>query len=228
MIYGYARISTAKQNIERQVRNIQREAPEAYIVKEVFTGTKFQGRREFEKLICRVHQGDTIIFDSVSRMSRTAEEGFKLYQELFRKNIELVFLKEPHINTEVYRRAIQNQIQLTGGMVDAILEGVNKYMMLLAQEQIKIAFEQSEKEVADLHQRTKEGIETARINGKQIGLPKGTILETKKGKEAKTLILKHNKSFGGTLNNEETWKLCHICKTSFYKYKKELFKNAGI
>lgn len=48
-----------------------------------------------------------------------------------------------------------------------ILGGVNKYLMSLAKEQIRLAFEQSEKEVQDLHQRTKEGIETARLNGKQ-------------------------------------------------------------
>ncbi len=34
--------------------------------------------------------GDTIIFDSVSRMSRDSEEGYNLYEELFDKGIELV------------------------------------------------------------------------------------------------------------------------------------------
>lgn len=136
--------------------------------------------------------------------------------------VELIFLKEPHINTSVYRSAIRNQIKLTGGLVDAILEGVNKYMMLLAQEQIRIAFEQAEKEVMDLRQRTKEGIETARLNGKQIGLPKGSSFETKKARAAKELIKKHHKAYGGSLNNEETWTLCGITKSSFYKYKKEL------
>lgn len=62
-----------------------------------------------------------------------------------------------------------NQITMTGDKVDLILDGVNKYLMELAREQIRIAFEQAEKEVSDLHQRTKEGIETARLNGKQIG-----------------------------------------------------------
>ena len=45
--------------------------------------------------------------------------------------------------------------------------------MALAKEQIKLAFEQSEKEVADLHQRTREGLLTARLNGKQVGRKKG-------------------------------------------------------
>lgn len=131
------------------------------IVKEVYTGTKFQGRKELEKILDKVQAGDTIIFDSVSRMSRDAEEGFQLYEELFHRDISLVFLKEPHINTETYKRAVMNQINMTGDKIDLILEGVNQYLMELAREQIRIAFEQAEKEVSDLHQRTKEGIETA-------------------------------------------------------------------
>lgn len=85
--YGYCRISTGKQNIERQVRNIQSTFPDAVIVKEVYTGTKFQGRKELDKILDKVQSGDTIIFDSVSRMSRNAEDGYKLYEKLFRKEI---------------------------------------------------------------------------------------------------------------------------------------------
>ena len=220
--FGYCRISTGRQNIERQERNIRIAYPNAVIVKEVYTGTKFQGRKELEKLLDKVQAGDTIIFDSVSRMSRDAEEGFRLYEELFQRDISLVFLKEPHINTETYKRAVKNQINMTGDKIDLILEGVNQYLMELAREQIHIAFEQAEKEVSDLHQRTKVGIETARLNGRQIGQRKGTVYETRKAKAAKDIILRHNKSFGGSLTDEETIKQAGISRKSFYKYKREL------
>ena len=221
-IYGYCRISTAKQSIDRQERNILNSFQNAIIVKEVYTGTAYQGRVQLEKIVKKVSAGDTIVFDSVSRMSRNAEEGFELYQELFNRDIELVFLKEPHINTETYKNALKNQIELTGTSVDYILQGVNQYLMALAKEQIKIAFEQSEKEVKDLQQRTKEGIETARLNGKQIGAKSGIKLITKKSIAAKEQIKKYNKAFGGSLNNEETWKLVGISKMTFYKYLKEI------
>lgn len=221
--YGYCRISTKKQNIERQIRNILASHPNAIIVKEVFTGTRFQGRKELDKLLKQIQPGDTIIFDSVSRMSRNAKEGAALYEDLFLKEINLIFLKEPHINTETYKKARQNQIILTGGIVDRILEGINAYLLELAKEQIRLAFLQSEKEVQDLRQRTREGIETARLNGRQIGAVPGKKMTTKKSIKAKELILKHNKSFGGSLTNEETWKLIGISKATFYKYKKELF-----
>lgn len=220
--YGYCRISTGRQNIERQVRNIESKFPDAVIVKEIYTGTKFQGRKELDKILAKVQSGDTIIFDSVSRMSRNAEEGYTLYEKLFREGISLVFLKEPHINTETYKKAMTNQISLTGDKVDLILEGVNRYLMELAKEQIRLAFEQAEKEVSDLHQRTKEGIETARLNGKRIGQAKGATYETKKAKAAKEIIRRHNKSFGGSLTDGETIKQAGISRKTFYKYKREL------
>lgn len=225
MEYGYCRISTNKQNIERQVRNILTYYPNAHVVREIYTGTKFQGRKELDKILHSIKAGDTIIFDSVSRMSRNSEEGFEIYQNLFEKGVNLVFLKEPHINTDTYKNAVQSQIKLTGGIVDSILKGINEYLMLLAKEQIKIAFNQSEKEVMDLRQRTKEGIETARLNGKKIGLEKGSKLITKKSIEAKEKIVKYNKTFGGALNNEDTWKLIGISKMTFYKYKNELISD---
>ena len=223
-IYGYCRISTNKQNIERQIRNIKKEYPNAIIVTEEYTGTKINGRVGFNKLLKIIKQGDTIIFDSVSRMSRNAEEGFKLYQELYNQGIELIFLKEPHINTSTYKKALNNNLTMTGTNVDYILKGVNEYLMSLAKEQIKLAFEQAEKEVKDLHQRTKEGIETARRNGKQIGQKKGSKLITKKSTIAKGQIITYSKDFDGTLKDTEVIKLVGISRNTYYKYKKELLQ----
>lgn len=220
--YGYCRISTKQQNIERQVRNILSVYPDADIRTEAYTGTKLDGRKELEKILKQVKSGDTIIFDSVSRMSRNAEEGFELYQNLFQKGVELVFLKEPHINTKTYKKALQGRIEPTGTKVDLILDGVNAYLMELAKEQIKIAFEQSEKEVMDLRQRTKEGIETARRNGKQIGQAEGKKFNIKKAAPAKEKIKKYSRDFDGTLPDAEVMKLVGLARNTFYKYKKEL------
>ena len=199
-IYGYCRISTAKQSIDRQIRNIKAEYPTAHIVQEAYTGTSIF-RPEWLKLYRVLKAGDTVVFDSVSRMSRNAEEGFALYEDLYHKGIQLVFLKEHHIDTETYKKALSGSIAMTGTNVDFILKGINEYLMALAKEQIKLAFEQSEKEVADLHQRTREGLLTARLNGKQVGRKKGVGFETKKAREAKQIIRTHCKTFGGTLDD---------------------------
>ena len=133
----------------------------------------FRDEENLKNYLKKLNAGDTIIFDSVSRMSRDAEEGFTMYEDLFSKGINLVFLKEPHINTETYKSALQGGIPTTGTDIDCILEGINKYLLLLAKEQIRLAFEQSEKEVQDLRQRIKEGMQTARLSGKQIGQASG-------------------------------------------------------
>ena len=224
--YGYCRKSQQKQNIERQIRNIKAEYPNAIIIQEAYTGTTID-RKEWNKLYKAVKAGDTIIFDSVSRMSRNAVEGFTAYEELFRRGVELVFLKEPHINTKTFKTAIETAIPITGTNLDFILDGVNKYLMALAKEQIIIAFQQAEKEVADLHQRTREGIETARLKGKQIGLKQGTKLNVKKSAPAKEAIRKYSKDFDGVLEDAEVIKLAGISRNTYYKYKRELKEEAG-
>lgn len=221
MRYGYCRISRPKQSIERQIRNIKAQYPDAVIVQEIFTRTRMD-RRQWKQLMKRVKAGDTIIFDSVSRMSGNAEDGFAAYEDLFNKGVNLVFLKEPHINTDTYKKALENNVQLTGSNVDYILEGVNRYLMELAKEQIRLAFEQSEKEVEDLHQRTREGIETARLNGKQIGRKKDTKITTKKSLAAKEIIMKHSKDFNGTLDDVDVMQLAGLSRNTYYKYKREL------
>lgn len=229
-LYGVARISTGKQNIERQVRNILAKYPNAKIIKETYTGTKLEGRKDFENLLKILEKGDTLVFDSVSRMSRNSQEGCQLYEDLFNKGITIEFLKEPHINTEVYKQALQSQINLkldtgnkaTDELMENIIQALNKYTIELAKEQIKIAFTQAQKEVEDLHQRTREGILTARLNGKQIGRAVGQKVETKKAKATKAIILKHSRDFDGELSDVECMKLAGVTKKTYYIYKKEL------
>lgn len=229
-IYGYARISKRTQNIERQVRNILNAYPSAFIIKEAFTGTRIEGRKELDKLLKIVKSGDTIVFDSASRMSRDSEQAMQLYEELYNRNINLIFLKEPHINTDTFKRALENQIEVnlntgneaTDTFIQGIIEALNKYTIDLAKEQIKLVFAQAQKEVDDLHQRTVEGLITARMNNKQIGQKKGAKLTTKKSIQAKDIIKKHSRDFNGTLKDEEVMKLAEVSRNTYFKYKREL------
>ena len=163
-------------------------------------------------------------------MSRSADEGCQLYEELFARNIQLRFLKEPHINTETYRETIQRQIHAqfetgnvaTDSFVFAVIDALNQYTVALAKEQIKLAFVQAQKEVDDLHQRTREGMLTAKLNGKQIGQVAGRKLSVKKAVPSKEQIQKYSKDFDGSLSDAECIKLIGIARNTYYKYKKEL------
>lgn len=222
-IYGYCRISTPQQNIERQERNIKAAYPDAVLVSEAYTGTKIE-RPQWSRLLTRVAKGDTIVFDSVSRMSRDAADGYAAYEDLYSRGVTLVFLKEPHINTDTYRAAMSVSLPKTDTKVDILLDAVEQFMLALAKEQIQLAFDRSEKEVKDLQRSTREGIAIAKLNGKQIGQPKGAKLTTKKSIAAKLIIKKHAKEFGGSLSDPEVIKLAGISRNSYYKYKRELME----
>ena len=229
MIYGYARVSTTHQRIARQITNILAVYPNATIIREFYTGTT-QNRPHWEKFISQVVSGDTIVFDSVSRMARNSEEGFKDYKTLYESGINLVFLNEPLINSSVLdatkSKLLNVKIETGNVAVDSFFKGnielINDFILAIAEEQIKAAFDQAEKEVTDLHSRISQGIREAKKNGTQIGLTKGTTLVTGKSIECKEIIKKHAADFGGTLNDTEVMTLCKISRNSYYKYKREL------
>ena len=195
MIYAYCRVSTQHQRIARQITNITEIYPKAVIIREFYTGTK-QDRPNWNKLMGQIKKEDTIVFDSVSRMSRNAQEGYKDYKMLYELGIHLVFLNEPLINTSVFDSTKSNllsiQVETGNEAVDNFFKGnielINNFLMALAEEQIKAAFEQSEKEVTDLHSRISQGMREAKKNGVKIGLPQGTTLTTKKALECMAII----------------------------------------
>ena len=229
-VYGYCRISTPKQSIQRQIDNIKRYAPNAVIIVEKYTG-KTMDRPCWNRFYKKLKSGDTVIFDDVSRMSRGADEGVEVYFELYEREINLVFLKEHHIDTDSYREAmkkayihIDTAATAEGTLIDDIVNAINRFMKAKVESDIRKAFEQAEKEVEYLRQRTREGIEVARNNGKQIGQRKGNKLQVKKAVKAKNVIEKHSKSFGGSLSDRECMELAGVSRNTFYKYKRELME----
>ena len=221
MIYGYCRVSTKAQKIERQIINLKQSFPKIEIFSEKFTGTTTD-RPEWVRLMKKVRAGDTIVFDSVSRMSRNKTEGVEDYFVLYNKGVELIFLKEPHINTSVYRNALKTAVPLTGTSVDCILNGINEYLQILAKQQIEIAFDQAQKEVDDLHNRVAEWMRVLNAGRKISESRKGKKYPRAKTKEIEDAILKHSKDFGGTLNDSEVAKLAGTSIATYYRVKKEL------
>lgn len=227
--YAYCRVSTQHQRITRQITNITEFYPTATVVKEFYTGT-VQTRPNWNTLINQVKAGDTIIFDSVSRMSRNSTEGFKDYKALYERGINLILLNEPLINTSVFNSTKNNLLNISiatgNGAVDNFFKGnielINNFLMAIAEEQIKAAFEQAEKEVDDLHNRIAQGMREAKKNGIKIGRPKGTTLETKKSIHCKAIIKKYSKDFSGALDDSDVVKLCGCSRNSYYKYKREI------
>ncbi|MDO4176988.1 MAG: recombinase family protein [Bacillota bacterium] len=202
MIYGYCRTDTKQQSVDRQIKSILNAHPKASIAV------------DWNQLMKEAKPGDAIVFASISAMSSSAEECFTIYKQLYDKSIKLEFLKEPHLNTETYRQALPQS-------------AANAFVMKLAEKQIALAFELSEKEVQIRRERSIEGIETAKKNGKRIGREAGAKVETKKAKSCKRRMLRESKSFAGDLDDEVLRAKLGISRNTYYKYKRELKEDLG-
>ena len=222
MIYGYCRVSTNRQVITRQVENILKVYPNAKIYQEAYTGVT-SDRQEWKKLKKLVNDGDTLVFDSVSRMSRNAEEGIKEYFELYNKGVNLIFLKEGYINSDVYTKAKEQQIAKTGNKItDILLTAIEEVLKVIAVDQIEKAFEQSEKEALDIRTRTREGLRVKKSQGVILGRRVGSKIQTKKSIEMKEKIKLLAKDFGGNLKDIQVIEVLKISRNTYFKYKREL------
>lgn len=207
-IYGYARISTARQSLTRQVKNILAAYPAAEIITETFTGRTTR-RPEWCKLKAKAlkqaarGEATTIIFDEISRMSRNADEGIEEYKQLYAAGVNLVFLKDSGCNTAVYQQAAQQALTIpTDGQskeissfLQALETAVNTLIESLAAAAIRAAFERSQAEVDYLRQRTKEGIQAS---SKQAGRPKGKAAKPSRiAAEITEAIQKHHRDMHG-------------------------------
>lgn len=244
MVFGYARVSTKHQRLDRQEQNIRAAYPDVdEIVTEKFTGTKMD-RPAWNRLYKKLAAGDTLIFDEVSRMSRDADEGAAIYEELYTRGVNLVFLKQPLVNTDNYRQAAQATIAETGDeVVDLFIRAANKALIILAKRQIQQAFGQAQDEVDHLHKRVAEGMRASGASskwreerdergelisreciekGKIAKARTGNTYETKKSKSCKADIRRLSRDFDGSLSDIDVIKYLGISRNSFYKYKREL------
>lgn len=231
MIVGYARVSTPTQKLRRQIDNLREAYPDIVVISEVFTGST-DNRPKWKKLMrqCRAGIVSKLVFDEVSRFSRNAEEAIVEYKELYNLGIELEFLKEPHINSKIYKDASERKIEIvtegmdeeTANLINTVIGGLNDYLLSVAEKQIYLAFEHAQKERELLSQRTSEGLKKAKLMGSKVGRQPGQKLVTKKAKRAKRIIRRHYKLFGGELTATQCFTIAQITKSTFYRYLQEM------
>ena len=90
--FGYARVSTAQQNLDRQMDMLQKYGVDM-IFNEKMTGTK-RDRPELTKLLDRMMPGDTIVIESLSRLGRSTKDLIELVELFEQRGVHLVSLKE--------------------------------------------------------------------------------------------------------------------------------------
>ena len=227
--YGYVRVSTMQQKTQRQIDNIKSFDTNAIIYEERQSGKNIENRTIFRKLLDKVKSGDTIIFDEVSRMSRNADEGYNLYMELLEQDINLVFLKERHIDTDEYKRRTQNHIarvsssnEKMDNLINGILDLVADFEKENLKDNIRLAFQQAEHERLFLIKRVTEGKSRSE---KPQGRPEGSHnIKNDKAELIKKIIIEQSKDFDGKFSDAKIMKeyLQGVARNTYYKYKKEL------
>lgn len=90
--FGYARVSTEQQNLDRQLDMLTQYGVD-YIFNEKMTGTK-RDRPELNKLLDRLMAGDTVVVESLSRLGRSTKDLIELVELFEKKQVHLVSLKE--------------------------------------------------------------------------------------------------------------------------------------
>lgn len=241
IIYGYIRVSTKHQDIGRQRVNIIRDYPDAVIYEETHSGADYSGCVVLTKLLKIVQPGDTIVFDSVSRFSRDNITGPEEYRRLFKMGVNLVFLNEPYINTDNYRKALEVALPRTGTFIDPIIDGVEEALLQLAEKQVQEAFDQANKELLDIRRRTSQALQKKIAENKilppdqqiRIGTQKGDTFTTKKKQIAIERIKEGlekgypdevimNNIAGDLKKNLPDSKCKDISRNTYYTYKREI------
>ncbi|MFF2290472.1 recombinase family protein [Peribacillus butanolivorans] len=87
MKYGYARVSTANQDLESQLTALKNEGCEK-IYSEKFTGTKAD-RPQFKELLSILKEGDTLVVTKLDRFARSTGDAIQTVKELFNKGVKV-------------------------------------------------------------------------------------------------------------------------------------------
>ena len=90
--FGYARVSTEQQNLDRQLDMLTQYGVD-HIFNEKMNGTK-RDRPELNKLLDRLMAGDTVVVESLSRLGRSTKDLIELVELFEKKQVHLVSLKE--------------------------------------------------------------------------------------------------------------------------------------
>lgn len=94
IIYGYARVSTVKQDLSSQVNDLK-TAGATIIYRDKFTGTTAD-RPEFDKLMAKIESGDTLIVTKLDRLARNTQDALNIVKKM---NAEGVILRVLNIGT---------------------------------------------------------------------------------------------------------------------------------
>lgn len=194
MKYGYIRVSTKEQNIDRQLTAILKEDIE---MKQIYidkaSGKDFN-RKKYKKLMKKLKEGDELYIKSIDRLGRNYDEIIKEWNTITKeKNADIVVLDFPLLDT---RTKVND---LTGKFIADIVLQILSYVAQVERE--------------NTHQRQMEGIQEAKKRGVKFGRSKIEI-----PKEFYNLAEKYIKN---QTSLRKASKELNVSHTTFSKWLKE-------
>jgi DNA invertase Pin-like site-specific DNA recombinase len=143
MKVGYARVSSKEQGLDRQIDALAGAGvDERNIYREKITGTKLE-RPELKRMIDELKDGDLVIVDELTRLSRSSKDLFSLVEQIQSRGANIRSIKESWLDTTTPQ----------GKLVFTIFAGLSQFERDLTSE------------------RTKEGLRAAKARGRCGGRP---------------------------------------------------------
>lgn len=206
-VFGYVRVSTHEQNIDRQIEaldnyckshNIEIDDRDIYI--DTVSGKDFN--REYYKALKKcLRTGDTLIIKELDRLGRNMIQIKEEWQQLIKQGINIIVIDTPILNTN-------NKTDLEKNLISNIVFELLSYM--------------AEKERLKIRQRQAEGIKALkqRNNGKGIGRP-AISLNTLSQEQKNIIKNNYDKWTNKEITAVKFMHMLNLKKNSFYKIVKQ-------
>lgn len=158
--YGYARVSSLEQNLDRQIDALKEYVPEENIVVDKQSGKDLE-RAGYQALKGRfgLRAGDELYITSLDRLSRTKSDIKEELQWFQNHEVRLLILDLP-----------TSMVQVPKGQ-EWILEMIQNIL-------VEVLSSIAEQERLTIRKRQREGISAARSRGKHLGRPRLAVPET--------------------------------------------------
>ena len=200
MIYGYARVSSTDQNLERQLRMLREYiSDDRYIITDKASGKDFN-RKGYNSLVGTaetapmLHSGDLLIITSLDRLGRNYKEIRDQWQHItYNLGADIKVLDMPLLDTSKGNDSLDKRF-----IVDLVLQ---------------ILSYTAEKERENIRKRQRQGIEAAKASGKYLGRPKANFPENWQST--------YNEWKSGSITAVRAMKNLGLKKTTFYKLVKQ-------
>ena len=201
-IFGYARVSSREQNLDRQIQALKKYVDEEHILTDKESG-KNLNRPSYQALkgALGLRTDDTLVITSLDRLSRNKADIKQELQWFKEQNIRLKILDLP-----------TSLIEVPGGQ-KWILDMIQNIL-------IEVMSSIAEQERLTIRRRQREGIEAARKKGKHLGRPRFQI--PAEMEEVYTLWK------NGKITAKKAMELLHMSSSTFYRKIKEYEKVSGL